>query len=186
MIQLLFRHAASIGPGSKRRKRDVASVGLGTTTGQFSGLCKASDYQKNKSLSCFDKSVQVSRNGSEACVAMQEWVPTYPFTRTTTRGRISLHHDLLDLLHAGLSTSDQRHHHVNLAFADGAVAVQVESLKLELPGNFGRGRVQHSFLEDGQSLRLPPLPPLGVQITILEVPSGRRRLLKHAVHPEQG
>ena len=88
-----------------------------------------------------------------------------------TRRRIRLHHDFLNFLHSRLSTSDERHHHVDLALADGPVPVKIKSLELELSGDLRRGRVQHSLFEDSQGLWFPSLPSLGIQVAVLKVPA---------------
>ena len=76
---------------------------------------------------------------------------------------------------SGALTSDERKHHVNLAFADRCASIQVESLELEPPGRFGGGRVQDRLLKNCESLRLASLPSLRVQVAVLEIPAQRKR-----------
>mmetsp|Transcript_19869 Transcript_19869/g.23513 ORF Transcript_19869/g.23513 Transcript_19869/m.23513 type:complete len:221 (+) Transcript_19869:146-808(+) len=59
--------------------------------------------------------------------------------------RVCFDHHLFHLFCAGRLSSDQRQHHVHLAFADGTVSIQVEGLELESPRDFGRRRVQYSL-----------------------------------------
>jgi len=85
-------------------------------------------------------------------------------------GRIGFQHYLVHFFLARLRPPDQGQHHIHLVLADAAGAVQVEGLELESPGHLRGGGVQHRLLQDCQRLRLPPLPPLGVEVAVLEVP----------------
>ena len=57
------------------------------------------------------------------------------------------------------------------ALADGAVAIQVKGLELELPRHLGGRRVQDGLLQHGHRLLLSALPTLRIEVVVLEIPA---------------